>query len=109
MADGRAKNGGARPGAGRKRKADELELQSLLIEAWPLNERRLTLEKLALKARGDTKDSIEAARLLLAYTYGKPIDRQEVSGPDGAPLKAYVSIDPDDWDNESPDSADSAV
>lgn len=97
MADGRAKNGGARPGAGRKRKADELELQSLLIESWPLDQRRLTLESLATKARGQTKDAIEAARLLLAYAYGKPIDRQEHSGAVTI-VKGYADVGPDDWD-----------
>ncbi len=104
MSDGRKNNGGARPGAGRKRKADELELQSLLIEAWPLEQRRLTLERLATKARGDTKDSIEAAKLLLAYAYGKPIDRQEVSGPDGGAVPIQIIEFVKLPDSESEDS-----
>lgn len=99
MSDGRAKNGGARSGAGRKRREQELELHGLLLESWPTSDRRATIERLAEIAKGETKGAVEAAKLLLAYAYGKPIDRQEISGPGGEPLQGYVTISPDDWDN----------
>ena len=99
MSDGRAKNGGARPGAGRKPKALVLELHGLLSEAWPMDRRRLAIENLADLAESDSKAAVEASKTLLAYAYGKPIDRKEISGPDGEPLKAYVSVSPTDWDS----------
>lgn len=49
--------------------------------------------------RGDTS----ARKWLSDYLLGLPVQRQEISGPDGGPLpvKAYVSISPDDWDAEN--------
>src|SRR6476660_530382 len=101
MADGRKNNGGARPGAGRKRKADELELQSLLIQAWPPEARQAALDRLAQKADSDRGDSLDALKLLLAYAYGKPIERQEHSG-ELTVVKGYATKDasPDTWDTE---------
>lgn len=38
----------------------------------------------------------DARVLLLAYTYGKPTEHKEISGPDGTPLfKVYAGIDTD--------------
>jgi hypothetical protein len=66
MSDGR---GGARVGAGRKSKAQEFKLYYLLEEAWPAEDRVAFFRELATKARaGD----IEAGKLLLLYSYGKP-------------------------------------
>lgn len=62
-------HGGARPGAGRKSKAEEYRLFYLLAEAWPHAERVAFLRKLAEKAAdGD----LDAGKLLLNYAYGKP-------------------------------------
>lgn len=105
MSDGRAKNGGARNGAGRKSKEQLLQLSSLLDSAWPEHQRRATIERLAIISQGESKASVAAAGLLLAYAYGKPIERKEISGPDGEPLKAYVSVSPDEWDT-APDQTD---
>ena len=103
MANG---HGGARLNAGRKRKVEELEIHGLLSEAWPMARRRLAIEKLADLAESDSKSAVEASKTLLAYAYGKPIDRKEISGPDGEPLKAYVSVSPDDWSEEADTTAD---
>jgi hypothetical protein len=99
MPDGRKNNGGARPGSGRKRKADELELQSLLISAWPPEARQAALDRLSQKADSDRGDSLDALKLLLAYAYGKPIERQEHSG-ELTVVKGYATkdADPDTWD-----------
>lgn len=95
MSDGRKNNGGARPGAGRKRKEDSQELLGLLNQAWPAEKRLAAIERVALIAESDRKDALDAVKLLLAYTYGKPIERQEVSGPDGDTIPLEVrSIDP---------------
>lgn len=95
MANG---HGGARPGAGRKPRFQDLDLQGLLSEAWPREQRYAAFVRLAEKATSDRGDSIDAMRLLLSYAYGKPIERQEISGPDGEPVQGYVTISPDDWD-----------
>lgn len=93
MSDGRAKNGGKRTGSGRKSKAEELGLQQLLDECWTTDDRRACLKALAKEARLGDK---EATKLLMAYAYGKPKERHEITGADGQPLfKAYQGIDPD--------------
>lgn len=68
MADGRKNNGGARPGAGRRPKADE---QKLIEKLSPL-------EPLALKALKSALADGEswAVKLFMEYSYGKP--RQQV-------------------------------
>jgi len=102
MANG---HGGARPNAGRKRKVEELEIHGLLSEAWPMARRRKAIARLADLAESDNRAAVEAGKVLLSYAYGKPIDRKEISGPDGEPLKAYVSVSPDDW-SEAETTAD---
>lgn len=104
MPDGRKNNGGARPNAGRPRKAQELELHGLLSEAWPTERRRAAIGRLAEIAESEVrKDAVAAFQILAAYAYGKPIDRKEISGPDGEPIKAYVHFDPAEWDSEPPE------
>lgn len=105
MSDGRKNNGGARPNAGRPRKAQELEMHGLMAEAWPTERRRTAISNLSDIAESDRKDAVAAFQVLAAYAYGKPIDRKEISGPDGEPLKAYVHFDPAEWD-QSEDEAD---
>jgi len=77
-------NGGARPGAGRKPKAQSNELKDLFDLNWTQEERAQTIRVISAKARsGD----VGMAKLLFAYAYGMPIQRQEVSGPNGGPLE----------------------
>jgi hypothetical protein len=83
MANGR---GGRRPGAGRKRKADELELMNLLNTAWPLAERRAAIERLVEISKSGI-NSIDAIKLLFAYAYGRPVERKEITGADGGALE----------------------
>lgn len=70
--------GGKRVGAGRKSRAQELGLAELLDRAWP-NAKRIKffseLAKLAENPR--TVQGMEAGKLLAAYTYGKPTERNE--------------------------------
>lgn len=87
MADGRQHNGGARPGAGRKPKRDEQALADLLDQAWPVEEREATIRYHALQAaRGDR----HAFKLLMAYAYGTPVQRSEISGPDGGAIPVSI-------------------
>lgn len=87
---------GSKPGPGRPSKAEELGLNRLLDECWDDDQRRETIRSLVIKANGNDKQAIEATKLLLAYTYGKPKEyvQQEQSGV----LEVrYVS----DWRNEA--------
>lgn len=89
FAKGQSGNPGGKPGAARQ------ELNALLDQVFKPARRRKVLEKLIDDAE---KGDHDARTLLLAYTYGKPVERKEITGADGEPLKAYVSITPDDWD-----------
>jgi hypothetical protein len=79
--DGRSKNGGARPGAGRKRKDDENDLITMLDACIKPEEWKEMFSVMFARAcSGD----ILAGKLLMAYRYGMPVQRQELSGPDGS-------------------------
>lgn len=88
---GQSGNPGGKPSARRQ------ELNELLEVVWNPKSRKKVLTKLIEDAESGDHD---ARVLLLAYAYGKPIERKEITGSDGEPLKAYVSISPDAWDDE---------
>lgn len=67
--------------SGRKTKAAELGLQRLLHKCWGKTDRENAVKKLAELA---SKGHLEAIKLLMAYTYGKPIQRMELPTEDGA-------------------------
>lgn len=94
MANG---HGGRRPGAGRKPKAHDIELHGILSDVWPAEKRHAALQRVADVADSDRGDALDAIKLLLAYAYGKPIDRQEHSGAVTI-VKGYADVGPDDWD-----------
>jgi hypothetical protein len=76
VADLRKKNGGKRSGSGRKSKAEEMGLVSLLDECWTLAQRKECVKKLAqLASVGD----MDAIKLLMAYTFGKPKESVDVN------------------------------
>lgn len=70
------KNGGKRPGAGRKSKAEELKIaekiDNILGDDWEAG----VFEKIKAEA---LKGSFQHAQLLLAYKYGKPQDKVDVT------------------------------
>ena len=81
MADGRQTNGGARTGAGRRPKAVNDELRGLLDKCAPVKKLESIIAKLVEDAcHPSIKIRTEARKLLLAYKYGTPIARQEISG-----------------------------
>lgn len=91
MADGRKKNGGARNGAGRKSKAEEMELQSLLDRCWTQAARESCITKLAKDANSRLFTvRHEARKLLMAYTFGKPVEHKKVTGDSEQPIKVLV-------------------
>lgn len=72
------------------------ELRELLEQTFPQAARERVARRLVADAEAGNHD---ARVLLLAYTYGKPVDRKEISGPEGEPLKLYTWVSPDDWDS----------
>jgi len=72
-----SERGGARRGAGRKSKAEEMGLAKLLDQCFTPADRAEVFMSLAEMAKARDLKAIE---LLLAYTYGKPVQRQEHSG-----------------------------
>jgi hypothetical protein len=70
-----------KPGrSGRKSLARETALQSLLDELWTKTERIACLGQLIADSRSpDFKIRHESRKLLLAYAYGKPKERHDVS------------------------------
>jgi hypothetical protein len=75
-----------------------MELHGILGDAWPQDKRLAALKKVASIAESDRADALDAIKLLLAYAYGKPIDRQEHSG-EVTIRKGYTDVSPDDWDD----------
>lgn len=87
MSEGRAQHGGARPGAGRKSKAEEAGLKDLLDACITTADRKKLFNKLKEKALAGEDFAMQ---LLLAYIYGKPVQRQEISGDGGGELVIRV-------------------
>ena len=64
-------NGGKRPGAGRKSKAEEMGLPSLIEDCIGEEGKRALIEKINAQAMAG---SYKHQELLMAYIYGKPTD-----------------------------------
>lgn len=80
MPDGRRNNGGARPGAGRKAKAVEDDLQRRLKRAVRGDAPKDKLDQVFAALVEDAisvsqKTRSEARKVLMAYIYGKPVQR----------------------------------
>lgn len=87
---GQSGNPGGRPSEVRQ------ELNALLDKVFTMAKRKKVIEKLIEDAE---LGNHEARVLLLAYTYGKPVERKEITGADGEPFKGYVLVSPDAWDD----------
>jgi hypothetical protein len=80
--------GGKRPGAGRKSKAEEMGLKALLDKCFTPKERETVMRRLVQDASSIEPNVRDAARkLLLAYTFGQPTARTELTGIDGGPVE----------------------
>ena len=93
MADGRKTNGGKRTGAGRKSRAEEAGLQRLLEECFTDADRRACIKALVARTKPGKNFSMEAVKLLFAYAYGKPVDRQEITGAEGGSVQVNVILE----------------
>lgn len=63
-------------------------LAALLDSCWTSEDRRACIMKLASLARTGDMDAI---RLLMQYTYGKPVDRKEITGANGEPIRVITA------------------
>lgn len=77
--------GSANPG-GRTKKRKEIE--HLAQQALERDGKNLALLQLAtiMVEADEPRDRMKACEILLAYAYGKPTQRKEISGPDGGPI-----------------------
>jgi hypothetical protein len=69
--------GGVKGRSGRKSKAEELGLTALLDECWTVDSRKKTIKKLASLANAG---NLEAIKILMAYTFGKPKETVAIEG-----------------------------
>ena len=76
---GLPKTGGRKPGT-RNRRTIEVEEAMRPLEPRARRALRTLLET------GEPDVRLKAAGLVLAYCWGRPVDRRELSGPDGRPL-----------------------
>lgn len=92
MRGGKKGNRGGQKGrSGRKSRAQELGVVALLDKCWKVEDREQVIQNLVIIAcNGDPKAAVSAASLLLAYAYGKPTEKHEVSGRDGEPITLRV-------------------
>ena len=78
-----ARVGKPNPNAGRKPSAAKKQLEELIDGAVTEADWSMLFRVLFARAcSGDTK----AATLILNYKFGRPLERQEISGPDGDPI-----------------------
>lgn len=79
--------GGKKGRSGRPSKAALMGLAALLDKCWTPADREKCISTLAAKAnQGD----MDAVKLLMAYTFGKPVERKEHSGENGGTIKVTV-------------------
>ena len=79
--------GGARPGAGRKSKAETLQLDKLLDECVSDDDIK---ELFRVLVRNGKRGNINAIMALFAYRYGKPKERLEFSGDEERPITIRI-------------------
>ena len=77
MGDKRKNNGGAREGAGRKPKADELKMVELGTNA--ILSVYGSIEKYWEHIARESKDSLPHLKMLQEYVYGKPKEKIDVT------------------------------
>ena len=83
--------GGQKGRSGRKSKAEEMGLQALLDKCWTKADREVCIRQLAITANDPTdKDRMDAAKLLMSYTFGKPKESIEHSGKGGEAFEIVI-------------------
>lgn len=74
--------------SGRKAKFEDVKITALLDQAWPMEERHAVIQAMSKAAK---KGNVQAATLLLSYSYGKPTEKHEHGGEGGGPLQIFVN------------------
>jgi hypothetical protein len=84
-------SGGKKGRSGRKSKAEELGLAALLDKCWTVADREKCLRALAKTANDPlSSDRMDAVKLLMGYSFGKPTEKKEITGEGGGPLTLKV-------------------
>ena len=81
---------------GKTKKRRDIEAIAQRICEGPTEDNHLALSELAAMAidvENEPKDRRACWELLLAYGYGKPTQRTELSGPDGGPLDLRHAVE----------------
>lgn len=86
-----AGKGGYRPGAGRKSNAKKLVEAGFVADYFSRELQDKTWK--SLLSSEDEGIVLQAAKYLTDRLYGKPIEKKELSGPDGAPIPVSLEID----------------
>jgi hypothetical protein len=93
------RKGKASPNSGRKTDKTLSELQRVMEEACPYQDRVEAFRVLTGSAKaGD----VNAAKLMFGYLYGTPLQRTEIAGADGRPIE-IVSVEAVKPENARPD------
>jgi hypothetical protein len=89
MADGRRKNGGARPNSGPKPKSEHEAVRSLLDGAWSQAERKEAIKKQASRAAQGDRGALS---FLMSYCYGRPpqLDELEIQARVESEYDAFI-------------------
>lgn len=83
--------GGKKGRSGRKTRAEEMGLKALLDKCWTRQQREDCIRSLASTANNPAhEDRMDAVKLLMSYTFGKPKESVEHSGKDGEAFEIIV-------------------
>ncbi len=83
-------NGG---GPGRPRKCREEQYLALLLSECNLEDARVIIRSTVSRAKAGDKSARE---WLFNYILGKPVERREISGPEGEPIDIKHHVDGDE-------------
>ena len=76
------------PGGRSKKRRQIEEIVQAAVEGGERGNRAVqTLMEIMLNPGSDCSQRVRSAELLLAYGYGKPLQRREHTGPNGSPLQ----------------------
>lgn len=87
------RHGGARPNSGPRPKAERMGLEALLDKCWTTADREKCIRALAKTANNPLSNNrVEAVKILMGYTFGRPTERHELTGKDGEDLLRQITV-----------------
>ncbi len=81
--------GGKKGRSGRKPKQHEISVQQLMDKCWKQADREAMVAAWAARA---SQGDLEAGKLLMAYTFGKPTEHHEHTGKDGGAIEHKTTV-----------------